>query len=512
MERPSMGEATAVSNAHPDLLALGLSRSPDAVSVVDPELTLTYAQVHDRASRLVSALVVAGLRRGDRIALLARNRAEHLELMVAAQRGGFVLVPLNWRLTAAELARIVTDCAPVLLVHEVDAAQVVAVLDVRLCWPLDNSYADRLAASAPALREPIDPDAICEILYTSGTAGVPKGAMVRNRGHLARMCSVALDLAIGPEHVFLQVMPMFHIMVIFTHTFAFRGATNIVLPAFDPGQVFARIAAHGVTHTALVPTAIDALVTSPHRAAADCTSLLTILYGASPITANALRRALASFDCAFHQIYGMTEVGTATILGPTDHDPRHHPELLSSAGREMALVGIDIVDPDGRSCPDGRAGEIVISGPGVTDGYWNNPDATAAALRNGRMHSGDIGLRGPRGHLFITDRLKDIIITGGENVSPREVEEVLEQHPDVRECAVVGLPDERYVERVHAVVVLAAGRELEEASLRAHCAQRLASYKCPRSYTVTDALPRNPVGKVLRRTLREVAAHPVALL
>jgi acyl-CoA synthetase (AMP-forming)/AMP-acid ligase II len=326
------------------------------------------------------------------------------------------------------------------------------------------------------------------------------------------MCSVALDLAIGPEHVFLQVMPMFHIMVIFTHTFAFRGATNIVLPAFDPGQVFARIAAHSVTHTALVPTAIDALVTSPHRAAADCTSLLTILYGASPITANAVRRALASFDCAFHQIYGMTEVGTATILGPTDHDPRQRPELLASAGHEMALVGIDIVDPDGRTCPEGRAGEIVISGPGVTDGYWNNPDATAAALRNGRMHSGDIGLRGPQGHVFVTDRLKDIIITGGENVSPREVEDVLERHPDVRECAVVGLPDERYVERVHAVVVLAGGRELDEESLRAHCAQQLASYKCPRSYAVADLLPRNPVGKLMRRTLREEGAHPVAAI
>jgi acyl-CoA synthetase (AMP-forming)/AMP-acid ligase II len=276
----------------------------------------------------------------------------------------------------------------------------------------------------------------------------------------------------------------------------------VILPGFDAAQVFSSIGEHRVTHTALVPTAIDALAGSPHRPTAACSSLLTILYGASPITTAGLRRALASFDCDFHQIYGMTEVGTATILGPNEHDPDRRPGLMSSAGRDMSLVEIGIVGPDGQACPDGGTGEIVISGPGVTEGYWDNPAATAAVLRDGWLHSGDIGRRDGEGYIFVTDRLKDIIITGGENVSPREVEAVLEQHPDVQECAVIGLPDERYVERVHAVIVLSPGRGLDEPSLRAHCAQRLAGYKCPRSYATADRLPRNAVGKLLRKDLR----------
>jgi acyl-CoA synthetase (AMP-forming)/AMP-acid ligase II len=496
------GSASRPAKAHPDLLAVGLRRTPEAVCVVDPALTLTFAQVDERASRLLGALRAAGLQRGDRIALLAQDRAEHLELMVAAQRGGLVLVPLNWRLTAGELGRIVADCTPALLVHAVSFAAAAAGLSVPRRWPLDESYADRLAATATAPPEPVDPDALCEILYTSGTTGTAKGAMVSNRGHLARMCTVALDLLIGPGQVFLQVMPMFHIMVIFTHTFAFRGARNVILPGFDDAQVFRSIAEHRVTHTALVPTAIDALVASPHRATADSSSLVTILYGASPITPAALRRALAAFDCGFHQIYGMTEVGTATILGPGDHDPQRRPGLMSSAGRDMSLVEIDIVGPAGQPCPDGQPGEMVISGPGVTDGYWNDPAGTAEVLRHGRLHTGDIGHRDSAGYIFVTDRLKDIIITGGENVSPREVEGVIEQHPGVRECAVIGLPDQRYVERVHAVLVMKPGCQLDEPSLRAHCAQLLAGYKCPRSYATAERLPRNAVGKLLRKDLR----------
>src|SRR3984957_9745834 len=400
------GPASRPAHTHPDLLAVGLRRTPEGLCVLDHVLRLTFAEVDERASRLLGALRAAGLRRGDRIALLAQNRAEHLELMVAAQRGGFVLVPLNWRLTGGELDRIVADCTPALLVHALPFAGTAAGLNVPRRWQLDESYAHRLTAAAPAPRERIDPDALCEILYTSGTTGTAKGAMVSNRGHLARMCTVALDLLVGPGHVFLQVMPMFHIMVIFTHTFAFRGATNVILPGSDDSQVFRSIAEHRVTPTALVPTAIDALVASPHRTTADCSSLLTILYGASPITPAGLRRAVAAFDCGFHQIYGMTEVGTATILGPGEHDPQRRPGLMSSAGRDMSLVEIDIVGPGGLSCPDGLPGEIVISGPGVTDGYWNNPAATADVLRRGRLHSGDIGRRDREGYIFVTDRLK----------------------------------------------------------------------------------------------------------
>jgi acyl-CoA synthetase (AMP-forming)/AMP-acid ligase II len=499
------GSTSQPVRTHPDLLTAGLRRAPDAVCVLDPELTLTFAQVDERAARLLGALRAAGLERGDRIALLAHNRAEHLELMVAAQRGGFVLVPLNWRLAVGELARIVADCTPALLVHAASFAGTAAGLDVPRRWQLGESYAGRLAATRPAPREPIDPDALCEILYTSGTTGMARGAMVSNRGHLARMCTVALDLLVGPGHVFLQVMPMFHIMVIFTHTFAFRGAMNVILPGFDDSQVFRSIAEHRVTHTALVPTAVDSLVDSPHRATADCSSLVTILYGASPITAAGLRRALASFDCGFHQIYGMTEVGTATILGPDDHDPERRPHLMSSAGRDMSLVEIGIAGPGGRPCPDGQSGEIVISGPGVTDGYWNDPGATAEVLKHGRMHSGDIGHRDSAGYIFVTDRLKDIIITGGENVSPREVEAVIEEYPGVQECAVIGLPDQHYVERVHAVLVMKPGCQVDEPSLRAHCAQRLAGYKCPRSYATAEHLPRNAVGKLLRKDLRMAA-------
>lgn len=511
---------------HPDPIRRVARTDPARPCVVVGERTLTFADVDDRADRAASAWLDLGLAPGERVAVLAHNEAEYLELQVAAQRSGLVLVPLNTRLATPELRRIVADAAPSLLLHGPDLAGAAraAADDVPWVWRLggdpaggdgpgvagpggggadgSTSYETRLAAVAVRRRWSTDPDALATLLYTSGTTGTARGAMITNRVLLARSLALATDLRLGAGDVFLQCLPMFHLAQTFTHAFATVGATSVQLRTFDPAAALAAIARHRVTHTLVVPTIIAALLDRPELPATDLTSLRGLLYGASPISPSALTAALAAFDCDFHQMYGMTETGPATLLRPAQHDPGR-PELLTAVGSEIVTVEIDVVDPDGIPTGPGVDGEIVVSGPTVMAGYWRAPEASAATIRDGVLHTGDIGRIDDRGLLRITDRLKDMIITGGENVVPREVEEVLLAHPAVAACAVIGLPDGRYGERVHAVVVPASpGTEPDPAALTAFCRERLAGYKQPRSWEWVEDLPRTATGKVQRHRLR----------
>ncbi|MCZ7526509.1 MAG: long-chain fatty acid--CoA ligase [Acidimicrobiia bacterium] len=493
----------------PDLLSNSAKRFPDRPAVVEGARSLTFAELHERAGRAAAAFTAAGLRRGDRVAFLAFNELEYLEILVATQRAGLIVVPLNFRLAVPELAFMVGDSAPGLLVHGPGLREQAEALGVGRTWHLGSDGAgDAYEDALDAAPTPVDPPRLdhadaAAILYTSGTTGRPKGAVLSNGAVWARCTMFGLEVGMTPGDVFVQPLPMFHMAANMSQAFAYTGGTNVMVKAFDPALVVGELARHRATHVLLVPTMINLLCEEPTLAGADLSALRMVLYGASPIPPEVLRRAIAALRCDFLQFFGMTETAGSSLLRPADHDPDGHPEWLPSAGTDSLSFETRVVDPDDRPLPPGEVGEIVCRGPSVMDGYWNAPEATMEALRGGWMHTGDLGYRSADGYLYVTDRLKDMIVSGGENVYPREVEDALYEHPAVLEAAVIGVPHERWGEAVHALVVPRAGEAPNPEELIAHCRVRLAGYKVPKSVELVDELPKNPTGKILKRLVRE---------
>ena len=493
-------------NIVPDLLSFPLANSPDRQAVVCGSDSLTFREVDERANRLRSVLKAAGLTRGDRLALLAMNSIEHLEIHLASMRTGIILVPLNFRLALPELDYIIENCGPRLLICGQAYAETGQALRVENLLVLGGSYESSLNLAAPPAEttEAIDASAGNLILYTSGTTGRPKGAILSNGALFARIHSNLFEYAVRSEDRFLQCLPLFHIAANVTSSYAYAGATNVLLPEFSPSAVLDLIASQRITAALLVPTMINAIVNHPDAGTADLSSLQTLAYGASPIPPVVLRHAIELFGCGFVQLFGMTETNACTVLRRNDHDPERHPERLSSAGTEALGFAVRIVDDRDVDVAPGTVGEVICRGPAVMDGYWNAPEATADALRGGWMHTGDLGYRDADGYLFVTDRKKDMVVSGGENVYPREVEDVLFEHPDVREAAVIGVPDERWGERVHAVLVPAEDAELDPQAVLVYARSRLAGYKVPKTAEISTALPKNATGKVLKTELRRL--------
>jgi len=491
-----------------DLVAEGARRDPGKTAVVAEDRRLTYADVDERAARLGAALRSRGVDPGDRIAVLAANELEYLEIQAAGVRSGYTLVPLNWRLAVPELEYILADSSPRVLIagraEEERVERVAAAAGTPLLVGLGSParidpYDEVLASAEPDPEaDPLDLELLTTILYTSGTTGRPKGAMIDRAGMTARVFVNAVELDARPDDVFLQALPMFHIAAFLAYAYAFRGATNVMLPAFTPAGCLDVLQRERATSTVLVPTMIQMLLEDPASERFDAAALRLIIYGGAPIEPPLLRRALARFGCGFHQQYGMTETGAQSILRPDDHDPDDD-EKLASGGRDAASFEVRILDLDDRPVPLSEVGEIACRGPAVMSGYWNLPEATAETLRNGWMHTGDLGYRDARGYVHVIDRRNDMIISGGENVYPREVEAALTEHPAVREVAVIGLPDPKWGEVVTAVVV---GDELPDEELQAYLRERLAGYKVPRRWVWVDDLPRNATGKLVKTTLR----------
>jgi len=493
----------------PDLLRNATTRFPDRVCVVEGERSRTFADVDERAARAAAALRGIGLRPGDRVALLAHNELEYLEIQLAVQRAGMILVPLNFRLTAPELAVILGDCSPRLLVHGPGLGEIASQLGVEHVWHLGtpgvgDPYDELVAmASAGPCDDYVPSDRAAAIMYTSGTTGRPKGAVLSSGAVWARCNVMANEADIRPGDVFIQGLPMFHIAAHTAYGFTYRGATIVMTRQFDPAGFAGLLTRWSATHVLLVPTMINMLTLEPSVATAELDQLRMVLYGASPIAPEVLRRAIDVFRCGFLQFFGMTETFGVSLLRPEDHDPVGHPERLASAGTDALSAQTRVVDLDGIDVPAGVVGEILSRGPALMDGYWNNPRATEEALRDGWMHTGDLGYRSPDGYLFVSDRLKDMIVSGGENVYPREVEDVLLEHPAVFEAAVIGVPDDRWGERVHALVVLRPGTMAEPEAITAFCRGRLAGYKVPKSLELSAVLPKNATGKVLKHLLRD---------
>jgi len=481
----------------------------------------TYAAFDARTNQVAKALLAAGLKPGDRIGHLGKNTDRYFELMFGAAKAGVVLTPINWRLAPAEVEYILRDCGAQLCFVGPEFAETVArfapetradrrFIGVEGAHESWMSLEDWLAGASPS--DPglaIDPASIAMQLYTSGTTGRPKGAMLAHRSMLGlretqRGHSIPWN-EWGDHDASLVAMPVFHIGGSGWGLMGlYNGAFNLITREFDPSAVLDIIERYGIAKIFLVPAAMQFVVRQPKARQTDYSKLKYIMYGASPIPLELLRECIEVFGCGFVQMYGMTETcGTIVALPPEDHDPAGSPRMRS-AGKALPGVELAILDAEGNRLPPGEVGEIATRSPANMTGYWGLPEATAKTIdAEGWLRTGDAGYLDEDGYLYIHDRVKDMIISGGENIYPAEVENAIFGHPDVADVAVIGVPSERWGEEVKAVVVPKPGRSIEAESIIAWARERIAHYKAPKSVDVIEALPRNPSGKILRRELRE---------
>ena len=514
-------------------LTQGLRRAqllrPDGLAVIDGDRTFSWTLFASRVARLAGAFQEHGLAAGGRVVLLALNSHRSLECFFAAMWAGGVIVPLNHRLAQSELAAQVADCAPDLIVIADEFVAMAAGLragadSVRAVFLAADgealagliSYERALASAEPAADAARGGNDLVCVLYTSGTTSAAKGVMLSHANFIANTANTVAELGLSVDTVHLHHGPLFHVAAaarLFSVTHA--GGCHVFLPRFTAAGVIAEIERSQVTHATFVPTMFRAMLDDPALALTALPTLRVISYGSAPMPEALLDEMMRALPGArFVQSYGMTELSpVVTILGWRDHLPeRRGSGVLRSAGRPVLFAEVAVVDADDRPVPAGEAGEIVARGPNVMQGYWNRPALTAEALRNGWMHTGDIGYFDSDGYLYVVDRLKDMIISGGENVYSQEVENVLALHPAVSQCAVLGLPHPHWGESVHAVVTLREGAMVTPEALIAHCRAAMAHYKCPRSIDIRDApMPLSGANKILKSRLREdhLAKSPV---
>ena len=478
----------------------------------------TFAQYAHEVARQAAALQVRGIASGDRVALLAPNNDHLITLLMACWWLGAVPCPMNVRWSLPELRFALADCGAKLLVADAPFEGIAA----ELAHVITVATAEQIAAEAAGLRAIEDTrtggDALAAILYTGGTTGRSKGVMLSHMNFWTASMTRGAELNNAPDSVSLLVAPLFHVAGLGRLVGqSIVGGTCVTMPQFRADAVLAAIERHRITDTIVVPTMLQALLDAPGFDAARLQSLNRIAFGAAPMPPDLLDRALDAWpEAEFFQAYGLTETAGAVCINlPANHRREAREKgLLRSVGRAGLGAEIRVVDDEGQDVPRGEVGEIVVRGPMVTRGYWNLPEATAQAFRDGWFRTGDGGRMADDGHLFIADRLKDMVITGGENVYPAEVEAALRGHPAVSEAAVIGLPDPRGGETVHAVVVLKPDADIDPAAvaevLQAWCRVRLAGYKCPRSFTVRESLPLSAAGKVLKTALRAEHAPKAA--
>jgi acyl-CoA synthetase (AMP-forming)/AMP-acid ligase II len=489
----------------PDLIACATDRFPDKVAVRYGDRSLTYAELSDRASRFAGLLHARGITGGRRVGLLAMNDLEYVEIRVGAQRAGAILVPVNYRLAELELSAILEDADVDLLIVGRDLQELAARMPVpavlRLGAPRSEGQESYDAALDGAVALPVPPgyapEDICPISYTSGTTARPKGVMLSNRSIHAGTMAMGHELGPTPQSVFLVCTPLFHVGSEVAYSCTFLGGTLVLLPKFEVDLFIDALDRAKVTHCQMVPTMMQMVLEQWQDRPAG--SLTRILYGAAPMPPELLRQAIDTWGCEFVNGYGSTESMGISFLAPWEHTP----DLLASVGRSSSLTVSRLVDDDDQDVGTGVLGEVLGKGPALTSGYWRNPEETAAALRGGWMHTGDMAYRDDQGYLYLVDRRNDKIVTGGENVFPSEVENVIASHPAIAEAAVIGITDPVWGEAVSAVMVVRDGMTVTEADVIAHCRARLAGYKVPKQMRFAPAaLPRTPTGKLLRRELR----------
>ena len=504
------------------LLTKSAQTFPSNLAVVHGLKKLTYGQFNSRVNRLVNALYKLGVAQGDNVALLQFNYPEMLESMFACFKAGCGAVPINFRLHPKEFAFIIdhSEAKAVILSPEFNKA-ILGIRDqipkARHLITLSDAYGELLDYEQLLSREPdkwddadVGPDDLAWLFYTSGTTGMAKGAILTHRNLLAMTMSFYADVCpdFGPDDVILHAAPLSHGSGLYALPNIAKAAANIIpeSKSFDAEQIFKTIQEYKVTNMFGAATMIKMMTESPAADQYDHGSLKALCYGGGPMMVEDLKKAIAKFGPCMSQVYGQGESPmTITCLAQKDHilsESRNQIKRLASAGVQRTDVEVKIFDPDDNELAVGEMGEIVTRSDVVMKGYWRNPEITAKTLRNGWLHTGDIGYMDKNGYLFLMDRSKDMIITGGENVYPREIEEVIARHPAVREGVVIGVPDPKWGESIKAIVSLVEGKSVTEEDLIAFCKDNIASYKKPKTVDFVDELPKSNYGKILKRELR----------
>jgi long-chain acyl-CoA synthetase len=495
---------------------------PDDEAFVIGDRRVTFSGFNDRVNRLIHGLKDLGCSKGDVIGILSWNCLEYMEIWGAAMKGGFILAHLSPRLSERELSALVEYAQAKVLFCGPEFAEVghrfrLENQVVKYCIDFGENdsesgyqgFAEKY--SGHEIESDLSPNDPLAIIFTSGTTGIPKGAIYTHQQKMENSRGKAMDLGVQFGNRNLIVLPMFHIGGD-SHIWPFflTGACNVIMEGltFTPGAMLKTIQDEKITDVQLVPTQLVALLNTPDIDQYDLSSLKRIWYAASPMPTEVLRRGIKRFGPIFMQGYGMTESGPNTTMLPKEPHKQAitHPEkqnLLASCGRPCSGVQMRVVDEDGRDLPPGEIGELIVHTDRLMSGYWQLQEETDKVLKDGWLYTGDLGYYDENAYIYIADRKKDMIITGGENVYPKEVEEILYQHPAVYEAAVIGVPDPYWVERVHAIIVLNEGAQATAEEIIAFCKERIARFKTPKSVEFVSELPKSPQGKVLKRELRK---------
>jgi fatty-acyl-CoA synthase len=469
--------------------------SPDRTAVIHGDAELTYRELHERATRMAHVLTGLGVSGGDRVAYLGPNEPAFLETLFATGIVGGIFVPLNTRLAAPELAYILADSGTTVLVH----APTHGAAGLEVPHILDRTTYEQSLANAPTepIDEPVDQDDVAMIMYTSGTTGRPKGAALSHANIHWNTVNVLIDVDLAGDEVTLVNAPMFHVAALNQTVLPtlLKGGT-VVLDAFDPVRALATIARHQVTYLFGVPAMFQAIAGVDEWPTADLSSVRTMICGGAPVPAQVIT-TYQERGLVFLQGYGLTESSPSGLFLRAAESSR-----VGSAGTPCFFTDVRVIDGEGTDVAPGIPGEVILHGPNVMTGYWGKPDATAAVLsEDGWLHTGDIAVADEDGFLYIRDRIKDVIISGGENIYPAEVEDILHKHPAVTDCAVIGVPDEKWGEVGRAIVV--AKSSVDKEDLLAFLNGQIARYKIPKSVVFTDILPRTASGKLLKSALRK---------
>ena len=477
--------------------------SGSSTALVYQDVEFSYREVHNRVLTRAMNLEQSGVGKGDRVAYLGPNHPALLETMLAVVRLGGVFLPLNHRLSAPELDYQLSDAGVAVLVIDPESRVAVETFtgDSILVQELEWSPEPIETPQTPSPAAAIGGDDAAFVLYTSGTTGHPKGAVLTHENLLWNSYNMLLDVDVASDEVALVSAPLFHVAALnqLALTVYLKGGTSVIVPKWDVDEAFDLIERHGVTWMFGVTTMYADLANSPRWASANLSSFRSVMSGGAPIPVK-LIDIYREKGVTFCQGYGLTE----TAPGATFLAPNESVRKAGSAGQQVMFDEVKIVDEIGEECPRGTAGEVIIRGPNVTAGYWQNPAATASAFTEGGwFHSGDIAYMDDEGFIFIVDRMKDMYISGGENIYPAEIESALFQHPDILEVAVVGSPDDRWGEIGHAFVVAQPGSGLDDKTLLAFAGERLARYKVPKLVTFVGALPRTGSGKIRKQDLRD---------
>jgi acyl-CoA synthetase (AMP-forming)/AMP-acid ligase II len=506
-----------------ELARLHAARYKNEIAFKDERREISFDLANRRMNAFIRSLYDLDLKKGDRIAVLLYNCAEYCELLYGLPKGGFVIVPMNYKLVGRELKYILNNSKAIALIYEGEFADTVneirseldTVQHYILIGPArdtkseDQFYEEMIHNhSAEEVSVSVSESDVAFILYTSGTTGFPKGAMLTHKNIFTNLCNAIFVRQIKSEDKILNVPPLYHCAAQ-TEMFAwsFYGGQTITLRQFDPEAVLEALRVERPNIVHLVPAMQNMVINHPRVGDYDFSFVELMLYGASSIMRSHLQKSMELFGCKFLQSAGLTEASPClTYLLPEDHiveGPDYLIRRLGSAGREAKLTEIRIVDPDGNECPPDIPGEEIARGDNIMKGYWKNPEETARTIRDGWLHTGDICYKDEDGYITYVDRIKEMICRGGENVYPREIEEVISSHPRVHEVAVIGVPDDRLQEEIMAVVALKEGPPIDEREIVRTCDNKLARFKKPRYVSFVDHLPKTASGKTLKRELKE---------